>query len=425
MSLVIWCLCGMLSMFGALAYAELGTLVPKSGAEYVYLYETVGPIPAFLFAWTSTVLLKPAQVSIIALSFGAYVVAPFFPNECEPPVLAVKLFATLCILLILFINCASVKWATAVQNFFTAAKLLALAIIIGVGFVRMCQGHVEYLDPRVTFQGSATNVFAYGLAFYQGLWAYDGWNQLNYITEELIDPYRNLPLAIIIGLPLVTLSYLLVNMAYFTVMSPEELLQSSAVAVTFAERTLGYFQYLIPIFVCMSTFGAVNGTLFTAARLTYVAAREGHMVEVLSMVHVKRYTPFPALVFTTILAILMLLPSDFETLVNYFSFAAWLFYGGTTATVLILRYKHPDWHRPIKVPLILPIIVFIASIYLVVAPIIDEPAVEFLYAALFILAGLVFYVPFVYKKYHPKFMDYLTVFFQLLFEVAPSHYVPE
>ncbi|XP_033625641.1 b(0,+)-type amino acid transporter 1-like isoform X1 [Asterias rubens] len=423
MSLIVWLLCGLLSVMGALCYAELGTMVPKSGAEYAYLMAAVGPIPAYLFAWTSTIVIKPSSLSIIALSFGAYVSEPFFDSDCGPPVAAVKLFAILAILLIVFINCASVKWATAVQNFFTAAKLIALVIIIIVGFIKLFQGNIQYLTPSTAFAGSSGNVFAYGIAFYQGLWAYDGWNQLNYITEELINPYRNLPLAIIIGIPLVTGLYILVNIAYFTVMSPEELLQSGAVAVTLAQRSLGpTMAWIIPFFVCCSTFGAINGSTFTAGRLTFVAAREGHMVEILSMVHVKRYTPFPALVFQSLIAILMLLPGDFESLVNYFSFAAWMFYGGTVLALLVLRYRHPDWHRPIKVPILIPIIVLIASVYLVIAPIIDEPALEYLFAFLFILAGLLFYVPFVHYKYEPPFMKHITVFLQLLLEVAPTSY---
>ncbi|XP_038067081.1 b(0,+)-type amino acid transporter 1-like isoform X4 [Patiria miniata] len=422
MSLVVWLLCGVLATMGALCYAELGCLIPKSGGEYYYLKDTFGNPVGFMLAWVTILMIKTSSLSIIALSFASYVLAPFFTGECATPVVIQKVLAASCIILIVFINCASVKWATAVQNFFTAAKLLALVIIIIVGFVKLIQGDVRYLTPSTSFQGSSTNVFAYGIAFYQGLWAYDGWNQLNYITEELVKPHRNLPLAIIIGIPLVTVLYLLVNIAYFTAMSPDELLQSGAVAVTFANRTLGVMAWLMPVAVAFSTFGAANGTCFTAGRLTFVAAREGHMVEILSMVHVKRYTPFPALVFQSFIAILMLLPGDFESLVNYFSFAAWLFYGGTVAALLVLRYKHPEWHRPIKVPILIPIIVLIASVYLVIAPIIDEPALEYLFAFLFILAGLIFYVPFVHYKYVPPFMKHITVFFQLLLEVAPTSY---
>ncbi|KAJ8041409.1 b(0,+)-type amino acid transporter 1 [Holothuria leucospilota] len=425
MSLIIWLLCGVLSTFGALCYAELGTMIPKSGGEFPYLMDTYGAPIAFLFSWVSIILTRPSSISIIALTFADYAVQPFFPaDECEPPVVVLKMMACICVILITFVNCFSVKAATNVQIIFTAAKLLALAIIIVTGFVKLGQGNTEYLDPRVSFKGSSSNVFAYGIAFYQGLWAYDGWNQLNFITEELINPYRNLPLGIVIGIPLVTVVYLLTNIAYFAVMSPDEMLTSSAVAVTFANRTLGPMAWIIPFFVCCSTFGAANGSLFSTGRLAYVAGREGHTIQILSMVHAGFITPLPALTFTSVLAIAMLIPNDFDTLVNYFSFASWIFYGLTAAAVVVLRIKHPEWRRPVKVPLVLSIVVAIVSIYLVIAPIIDAPEFGYLYASIFILSGLFFYYPLVYRGYSPRFMDHVTVFFQNLMQVAPSYYNP-
>lgn len=425
MSLIIWVLCGALSTIGALCYAELGTIIPKSGGEFPYLYDTYGPALGFLFAWVSILLIRPSSVSIISLTFAEYFVQPFYASgECDAPVNVIKMMGCVCVILITFVNCASVKAASNVQVFFTAAKLLALAMIIMIGFVEMGKGNTEYLDPKQSFKGSSSNVFAYGIAFYQGLWAYDGWNQLNFITEELINPYRNLPLGIIIGIPLTTIVYLLTNIAYFSVMSPDEMLSSSAVAITFANRTLGPAAWIIPVFVCCSTFGAANGTLFTASRLAYVAGREGHTLQILSMVHTKFITPQPALMFTAVLAIVMLIPNDFDTLVNYFSFSAWIFYGFTALAVVILRFRKPekDWKRPVKVPLVLPIIVVLASIYLVIAPIIDAPELGYLYASILIIAGLFLYYPLVYKGYSPGFMDYITIFFQRLLQVAPSYY---
>ncbi|XP_077982159.1 b(0,+)-type amino acid transporter 1-like isoform X2 [Glandiceps talaboti] len=421
MSLIIWLACGVLSMLGALSYAELGTLIPKSGAEYPYLFEAFGPILAYLYAWISVVILKPASVAAIALAFGAYAAEPFY-GGCGAPDIVVKLLAAASIFIITWVNCYSVKWATSVQNVFTAAKLACIVIIIMIGFVRLGQGHTEYLTK--SFEGSSSKGFAYAVAFYQGLWAYDGWNNLNYVTEEIKNPFRNLPLSIIIGIPLVTLCYLLVNISYFTVMSPSELLASNAVAVTLADRVLGVMAWIIPVSVAMSTFGAANGTLFTSGRLTFVAAREGHMVEILSMVHVRRFTPFPAVAFTSILALLMIIPSDFDALVNYFSFTAWLFYGLVMMALIVLRFTRREAKRPIKIPIIIPIIVLLASVYLVIAPIIDEPALEYLYATLFILAGLLFYVPFVHFKYSIPGMKHFTVFLQLLLEVAPTEHMP-
>lgn len=428
LSLLVWGACGALSMLGALCYAELGTLIPKSGAEYQYFRNAFGPklkplqdIPAFLYCWTSVLVLKPSSMAIISLSTAEYAVRPFFSN-CESPDLALKLLAASTVCVITFINCYSVKMATSIQNIFTAAKLLAVLIIVVGGLVKLGEGNTQYLATG--FEGSTTSFGDIATAFYNGLWAYDGWNNLNYVTEEIINPYVNLPRSIILGIPLVTVCYILVNIAYLTVMSPEELLASEAVAVTFGGRVLGILSWCIPLFVACSTFGAANGSCFTGGRLCYVAAREGHLVDILSYVHAKRFTPSPALIFNAVIALLMIIPGNIGSLIDFFSFTAWIFYGGAMLALIVMRWTQRDLPRPYKVNIIIPIIVFIISCYLVVAPIVDNPQMEYLYATLFILAGLIFYVPFVHFKIELKIMRKITVFFQLLLEVAPSDEQP-
>ncbi|XP_036785755.2 B(0,+)-type amino acid transporter 1 isoform X4 [Manis pentadactyla] len=224
-------------------------------------------------------------------------------------------------------------------------------------------------------------------------------NQLNYITEELRNPFRNLPLAIVIGIPLVTGCYILMNVSYFTVMTATELLQSQAVAVTFGDRVLYPAAWVVPLFVAFSTIGAANGTCFTAGRLVYVAGREGHMLKVLSYISVKRLTPAPALIFYGIIATIYIIPGDINSLVNYFSFAAWMFYGLTILGLIVMRFTRKAAERPIKVPIFIPILVTLVSVFLVLAPIISEPAWEYLYCVLFILSGLIFYFLFVHYKF--------------------------
>jgi len=423
-SLVCWVICGVISTLGAISYAELGTFIPKSGGEYPYLLDcfgplhaTVGGIPAFLFAWINMVVIRPSAIAIILLAFAKYILEPFY-TDCISDDVAEKCLASFAILLLLLINCFSVKLATRVQNVFAAIKIVSLVIIILGGFVMMAMGHTETLATG--FEGTNTNIGQIAIGLYNGMWAYDGWNNLNYVTEEIQNPNRNLPLSIAIGIPLVTLLYTLVNISYFTVMSMPELLRSTAVAVTWGRRTLGIMWWIVPFSVACSTFGAANGTFFSGSRLTYVAAREGHMVEILSMIHVKRNTPLPSLVFTCIVALIMVIPGNIGSLIDFFSFAVWLFYGLTMVALLVMRYTKRNEERPIKVPIVIPIIVLIVSLYLVVAPIIDDPRIEFLFAALFILLGLVFYVPFVlYQKVIPG-MGKLTTFLQLLMEVSPA-----
>ncbi|KAF8786517.1 b-0-+-type amino acid transporter 1 like protein [Argiope bruennichi] len=246
LSLIVWAGCGILSLLGALCYAELGTMITKSGAEYSYMMDAFGPLPAFLFSWVSVLVLKPSMMAIICLSLGEYVIEPLYIG-CKPNIVSIKLVATLSIGIITYINCMSVKMATRIQNFFTAAKLLAIAIIIVGGSFKLMQGHTEHLATG--FQGSHASFSDIATAFYSGLWAYDGWNNLNYVTEELKNPYVNLPLAIAIGIPLVTMCYVCVNISYITVMSSAELLASEAVAVTWGHRVLGVLSFVMPISV--------------------------------------------------------------------------------------------------------------------------------------------------------------------------------
>ncbi|XP_033119667.1 b(0,+)-type amino acid transporter 1-like [Anneissia japonica] len=349
-SILVWTACGIIATCGALCYAELGTMIPKSGGEYAYLKFTFGNIAAYLYAWTVIFVLRTSTIALISLAFADYVAAPFF-DDCSSPVLATKLLAAACVLTLVIINCISARLATSIQIIFTAAKLFALGLIIVIGLINMIKGNTDHIDPSVSFKGSETSAFAYGIAFYQGLWAYEGWNQLNYVTEELKKPERNLPLSIIIGIPMVTLFYVMTNLSYLTVMSPEELISSSAVAVTFGQRTLGSWAWIMPLSVMLSTFGAANGACFTTSRVVFAAARGGHMVKSLSMVHMERITPVPALMFMTVIIIIMLIPSEFDTLVNYFSFSAWIWYGATASALIVLRFTAKDLPRPVKVGL--------------------------------------------------------------------------
>ncbi|XP_054271459.1 b(0,+)-type amino acid transporter 1-like isoform X1 [Macrosteles quadrilineatus] len=420
MSFVIWIACGVLSLLGALAYAELGTMNTSCGAEYAYFMDAFGPLPAFLFSWVSTLVLKPSQMAIICLSFAKYAVEAFV-SECEPPDTVVKLVSVLSILVIMYINCYSVNLATGVMNAFTAAKLIAILIVIVGGAWKLLEGNTQNLEQP--FQGTTSSIGNIATAFYTGLWAYDGWNNLNYVTEEIKNPSKNLPRAIIIGIPLVTVCYVLINISYLAVMSAAEMVESEAVAVTFGNRILGLMAWLMPLSVTISTFGSANGTLFAAGRLCFAASREGHLMGVLSYVHVRRMTPAPGLIFHSLIAIAMVLSGTINSLIDFFSFTAWIFYGGAMLALIVMRFTRPNFPRPYKVPIIIPVLVLVISTYLVIAPIIDTPQVEYLYACLFIIAGLLFYIPFVHFKYNPAILDSVTVFCQLLLEVAPTQSV--
>uniref|UniRef100_A0A3Q2UPB1 Zmp:0000001267 n=1 Tax=Fundulus heteroclitus TaxID=8078 RepID=A0A3Q2UPB1_FUNHE len=184
-SLVVWACCGLIAMLGGLCYAELGTVIPESGGEYVYMLRTAGKTMAFVFVFSFVSVMRPASATGIALSVAEYVVAPFY-SGCAPPRLVVKCAAAVAILALALVNCLSVRLATGIQVVSMAVKVLTMAVIILGGVVMLFQGHTENFEE--SFDGTNVGVNAIGIAFYQGLWSYDGWNTLNYLTEELKRP---------------------------------------------------------------------------------------------------------------------------------------------------------------------------------------------------------------------------------------------
>jgi len=418
MALLVWVLSGLFSMVGAICYAELGCMIRKAGGDYAYILDTFGGFVGFIRLWAECLVVRPCTITIVALTFSTYACKPFFP-ECEPPDEAIRILAALCICVLTFVNCWEVKWATMVQDVFTYAKLTALAAIIIAGFVQLGRGRVEYF----TWDNTETDVTKIALSFYSGLFAYNGWNYLNFVIEELQDPVKNLPRAIAISCILVTVVYVLTNVAFYTTLSVPEVLGSEAVAVTFAERMFGHFAFLIPIFVAMSTFGGVNGILLTSSRLFYAGAVEGQMPEILSMIQVNKMTPAPAVLVVAFLSLVYLTSSDIFALINYTGFATWVSIGLAVFCLPWLRWKHPEWERPIKVSLIWPVLYILATIFITIVPMVASP-IETGIGIAIILTGVPVYFVFIYWKNKPKFIlqlsAYVTRFTQQMFMVLPT-----
>uniref|UniRef100_A0A7N6AKM9 Uncharacterized protein n=1 Tax=Anabas testudineus TaxID=64144 RepID=A0A7N6AKM9_ANATE len=370
LSLLVWALCGVLSMFGALCFAELGTSFTKSGGQYTYLLETLGPLPAFLRLWMTFFFTRPASSSTVSLAFSSYVVEPFFA-PCAAPTVLIKLISVLAVTFVVALNCWSVTMASRTQVALTFIKMSALVLIIVPGFIALAKGKAEPLQNG--FEVDSLTLDRLPLAFYNGLYTYGGWFNLNYVTEEIINPNRNIPLAIILSMVTVTIFYVLVNVAYYTMMTPSELLMSDAVAVTFASRALPGLILVIPILVALSCLGTLNGGFFAIPRMLFVGAREGQWPTIFSMINIHRRTPLPAVLLQYPLVVLMLINGEIYQLITFSSSAEWFFIALTTLGMLVHRYRFPLHPRPFKVPAVIAVIFTVVCFFIVGLSLYSDP----------------------------------------------------
>uniref|UniRef100_A0A3Q3ICA3 Solute carrier family 7 member 10a n=1 Tax=Monopterus albus TaxID=43700 RepID=A0A3Q3ICA3_MONAL len=407
LSLIVWVCGGGICALGSLCYAELGVTIPKSGGDYSYVTEIFGGLVGFLLLWSAVLIMYPTTLAVIALTFSNYVLQPAF-QSCIPPFIATRLLSTICILFLTWVNCSSVRWATRIQDVFTVGNMHSSYLIHPfLPFSHLTLGHYDALLPSAAFEfRQDPSVGQIALAFLQASFAYSGWNFLNYVTEEVVEPRKNLPRAIYISIPLVTLVYTLTNIAYFSSMTPAELLASNAVAVTFGEKLLGMFSWVMPISVALSTFGGINGYLFTSSRLCFSGAREGHLPYLLAMIHLKNCTPIPALLVCCIATIVILCIGEMHNLINYVSFINYLSYGVTIAGLLYLRKKRPNLARPIKVNWLVPVSYLIFWAVLLGFSLYSEPVVCGL-GMVIMLTGVPVYFVGVQWKDKPKWIHML------------------
>ncbi|KAF9161137.1 hypothetical protein DFQ26_004823 [Actinomortierella ambigua] len=394
-SLIIWFVSGLLAFAGALSYAELGSAMPSTaGGEQAYLKYAFGSLPAFLFSWSSIALLKPAGNAIICVVFGEYVVNIAAQSTWDPtqPMKhwSNKAVAVVCVLIISALNSISVTIGTRIQDVFTVIKIISLLVIAIAGIVVLAQqttssSHV--FDHA--FEGESDPTLGdIALGLYTGLWAYDGWNNLNYVSAEMKNPIKDLPKVIFAGVPVVIVFYLLANTAYYAVLPTSVVMNTNTIAIDFGRQLFGPTGgVLFALCVACSCFGAANGGMFTGARVIYAAAREGYLPKIFGKVHERRRTPVAAFVLQAFMTIIMILGGTFSTLVNFFSVAAWLFYLLSILGLLYLRYHEPSLKRPFRVWTVVPILFSFLGLFLFLMPFVRAPK-ESCLSMVIVISGL-------------------------------------
>jgi APA family basic amino acid/polyamine antiporter len=342
-ALGVWIISGLLSLFGALSFAELAAMFPQAGGQYVYLREAYGHLVSFLCGWTFFLAVQSGGISTVAVGFAQYL-ADFFPIHPGQQ----KLAASLAIIVLTGINCRGVREAGWVQSVLTGAKVGAMVALATLGFA-LVRGPGSGTVKLPTPAGWGF-LSSFGVAMVAALWAYDGWNNGSFAADEVKNPERNLPLGLILGTAAVMVSYILLNLAYYHVLPLRAVAQSPRVAAEAGMRLFGRGgAHWVTLAIIVAMLGCVNGMILAGARVYYAMARDGLFFRWCGNVHPKFRTPHLSLLFQAAWAILLVLLGTYEQLFTFVIFAGWLFYALTVLGVIILRHTKPDLPRPYRV----------------------------------------------------------------------------
>jgi basic amino acid/polyamine antiporter, APA family len=335
----VWIFAGVISFFGALACAELGTAIPSTGGQYVFLREAYGPLIGFLCGWSMFVVARTAQIAWLAVTLALYIAyfVPLSPVES-------KLVGVAAIVALAAINYRGVIAGAAVQNVFTLAKVAGLLAIIGAAFLWSGKSASVPVAAPAHF-----SIGSFGVALIACVLAYDGWVQLSFVAGEIRNPRRNVLLALALGTAACIAIYLLANVAYLRVLTISQIASSDHVGATLAERVMGARGgMLVSLIILISIVGTLNGCFLTSPRVYFAQARDGLFFRKFGEVQARYQTPGFAILAQSAWAIVLLVSGSYETLLDYAMFALWLSYGLMVAGVIVLRGKQPNLLRPYR-----------------------------------------------------------------------------
>ncbi len=394
-ALGVWTAGGLLSLFGALSFAEMAAMMPQAGGQYVYLREAYGSLVSFLCGWAFFLAAQGGGISVLAVGFAEFLGEFIHLTPWE-----YKGAAAASIVVFTIINYRGVKEGGRVQSLLTGLKVGAIVALIVLGFV-LVRGNAGGPETLPVRPGTGF-VASFGVAMVGVLWAFEGWNACTFAAGEVKKPQRNLPIALVLGTMAVIAIYLALNLVYYRVLTLPEVAQSTRVGADAAVRIFGGTGALfVSLLIIISTLGSLNGSILAAPRVYYAMAKDGLFFRWCAAVHPKYHTPHWALIVQCVWAVLLVVMGTYEQLFTYVVFAAWVFYALTGYAVIVLRRKLPDLPRPYRVfgyPWV-PVAFVLASTWFVVNTLVEKP-VESGLGALIVALGVPVY--WFWKRRIPK-----------------------
>jgi len=387
--LLAWIVGGLLTLAGSLTYAELGAAMPEAGGQYVYLRKAYGPLVGFLFGWIVFLVYMTGGIAGLAIAFAEYF-GGFFPAlSIQRTIVSIPIFshsftlsmgqivAILAILALSACNYIGLVFGKAIQNIFTVTKIGIVIAFIVLGFTvgKGVPFHFT-IQPQTSDLAFGQMIMGFGLALVAVSWAFDGWNNVNFVAGEIRNPQRNLPKALILGTLGVTILYVLVNMVYLYALPMDGLVgvvriaEKSSMAL-FGETASAF----ISVAVIISVFGALNGSILAGPRVYYAMAKDKLFFQRVAHVHPRFRTPSFAILIQALWASILALSGSFEQIITFVMFVSIIFWIAATASVFTLRKKYPDLVRPYKTwgyPVV-PLLFIIASSGILVNTLVEKP----------------------------------------------------
>ena len=378
LTMVAWGLGAVIAVLGAFIFAELGARAPAAGGGYAYLRDAFGPLPAFLYGWALLLAIASGATAAVAVTFANYAVPLLgLPAGSE------RVLAILAISAFSVVNVLGVAPGAVVQNIFTLLKLAAIAALIVGGLGTRGGSELAAVavaaPPLVVPVGAAALAVAIGTALVPVLFAYGGWQQTNFVAEEIVDPQRNLPKALIIGVLIVAAAYLLANLTYLRTLGVAGLAASTAPAADAMALRFGEAgRKLIAVGIAISTAGFLNVVILVTPRVYQAMARDGVFFRSLATLHPRTRTPVAAIVLQGAWAVGLVLSGTYGDLLDWVTFADWIFFGATAATLLVYRRRTsagPHFLAPFH-PLS-TVLFMMAAAYVVLGAIVSNPGNAF------------------------------------------------